>query len=348
MTKAELVALIHERTALPLGTTFVTSALDDLIKLGLVDPGPRRGNVGRKPNFEYRWRDCHRIRFIVILQARGMTSRNALRLQLFWAGCRLPISEVRQALLQEYRSAAATLNGQTRSTAVDNRKTLTPKRRASLLREFGPLDTRLADAGLQTPPDQMIAAMRMARQEPLSTEPVAPTPEFVRLLASGNMKMGDLARELAPQLSGLFLMGSAPDDEGMDSVEGLIRNATDDDFKRGCASARAMLGLLATTNAFGVIPKTPEGDQARNAIVRSIRRHPSILALFLFIGLKKVAADAQEVTKEQAEFMAWILKRPKAFEVLFSDLPEIEKGQLFKEYFDEFKLLGIHAASDPD
>ncbi len=342
MTKDELVALVHERTAKPLGWEFNAGTLDDLIKHGLVRPTPRNGNDGRRPIYRFTWRDVHRITFLAAIQARGVRGRDALRLRLFVAGCKLPLWEVKAALLNEYRDVVASLNNQTRTAYLDNRKPLTPTKLASITRELGRADPILRDAGLETPPEAMIQFIRDARQEPLPTGIGDISPEAFARLASGKASIADLVPMAGNIFPGMFQMDAAPgDDPGqMDSVDGLIRNTDDRAWEDALAQFRNMLTHLAMHGAGNLMPDGGGPAGVRRVVIRTIKRSPQFLALHLVLALRMAVADPGKPSIEQLEFMNWLMKEPgRILKIQATNSPD-ELSVITRNYFDEFKLIG--------
>lgn len=341
MTKAELVARVHARTASPLGLMFTTSALDDLIKDGLVPAGHRDGNDGRKPRYRFSWRHLHRVTFLVALQARGVRRRDAQRLRLFVAGCRLPLWEVRQALISEYRAAAASLNSQTRSAYLDNQRPLTPAKVAAIAREIGPADKILRDAGLEPPVELTIPILRAARQEPLSEDlGTLPTDLFGKL-ATGSATPSDLTAIADRAFAGMFLMGADPGDDpgALDSVEALIAHADERALALVPTLFRAMVRHLANTGMFGLPPDGgPEG--VRSVVVRTIKRSPPFLAFHLVMALRMAVTMPADLSAEHMEFAHWLMKDPNRILAIQSASNSEAQGAIFQRYSAEFKAAG--------
>jgi hypothetical protein len=341
MTKAELVALVHERTAKPLGGVFTAGLLDDLIKDGLASPGRRVGNDGRRPIYDFTWRDLHRVTFLAAIQASGVRSRNALRLRLFVAGCKLPLWEIREALRNEYRDAMASLNGQVRTAYLDSRKPLTPAKFASVTRELGRADPILQSAGLETPPEAMIQIIRDARQEPLAGGLGDVSPDLIARLASGKASMADLVSMAGNMFAGMFQMEAAPgDDPGqIDSVDGLISNADDTALECVPSQFRNMLTLLATHGVWNFIPEGGGPSGVRSVIVRTIKRSPQFLAFNLVLALRMAVANPGKPSIEQLEFMNWLMKEPdRILQIQAANSPD-EKLAIGRNYFDEFNSI---------
>ena len=341
MTKAELVALVHERTAVPLGRTFPASALDDFIKDGLVSPAGRQGNDGRRPRFRFTWRDVHRVTLLVLIQARGVRRRDALRLRLFVAGCRLPLSEVRTALLAEYRAAVATLNAQTRTSYLDNQKPLTPAKLASITREIGSADQILRNAGLEVPPEAVIPIVRAARQKPLPAGLGNLSPDILTRLAEGNTTITDLATMAGDGFAGMLLMGSDPGDDpnALDSVEGLIAHADDRALANVPGQFRNMVRQLATTGLFGFLPADGGPDGVRNVVVRTVKRSPPFLAFNLVFALRFAISMPDQVSAEHMEFVNWLIKDPIRILSIQGVLSPNEQKAIFQIYLDEFNSI---------
>jgi hypothetical protein len=341
MTKAELVALVDERTAKPRGSVFTAAALDDLIKDGLAPSGRRVGNDGRRPVYDFTWRDLHRVTFLAAIQSSGVRSRDALRLRLFVAGCRLPIWEVRQALRREYRDVIASLNGQSRTAYLDNRKPLTPAKFASVTRELGRADQILRDAGLETPPEALIQIVRDARQEPLAGGIGEISPDFIARLASGKASMVDLVSLAGNMFAGMFQMDAAPgDDPGqIDSVDGLISNADDAAWECVPSNYRNMATMLATHGLWNFIPEGGGPSGVRSVIIRTIKRSPQFLAFNLVLALRMATTNPGKPSIEQFEFMNWLMKEPgRILKIQAANSPD-EQTAIFQNYFDEFNSI---------
>jgi hypothetical protein len=342
MTKAELVALVHERTAVPLGRTFRESALDDLIKNGLVSPAARQGNDGRRPRYRFTWRDVHRVQFLVLMQSRGVTRRDALRLRLFVAGCRLPLWEVRQALLSEYRAAAATLNGQTRTSYLDNEKPLTPAKLASVTREIGRADQILRDAGLEMAPEAVIPIVRAARQKPLPVGLGSLSPDILIKLAEGNTSITELATVAGDGFAGMLLMGSDPGDDpnALDSVEGLIVHADDRALAKVPRLFRDRVRQLATNGLFALLPADGGPEGVRNAVVMTAKRSPPFLAFNLAIALRFAVSMPKEMSGETMEFLNWLIKDPIRIISIHAASTADAQKLIYQKYLDEFRAIG--------
>lgn len=335
MTKDELVAMVHERTAAPAGMAFNAASLNDLIKDRLVVRARREGNTGRRPIYRFDWRDVHRVTFIVAMQASGVRGRDALRLRLFVAGCRLPADDVRQALLEEYRRAVASLK--MRSAQFDNRKALTPKRLASVTREIGRADPVLRDAGLEVPAAVTLQLLRAARQDPLaSLDGLSPT-----AILGSETTIQDLAETDGHAFAGMLLANGQDDDDptARDSIEGVIRNADEAALLTSRAYLRALARQMGADGLWGLVRASNDPQGPRSVILRTIKRSPPYLAFCLALALR-VGGPAPEITTpEQFDLLNWLLKDPQRVLEFQAAASPGEKEALAREFFQKFKAM---------
>lgn len=281
MNKNELVALVCERIRNDRGRAFSASVLDDLIKDGLVPLGKRGGNDGLRPVYVYGWRHFHRIAFILGCQQLGMVRRDALLIRLFLAGCKVPLGDVRRALIRELGRATASLNAQLRSTLMDNQKPLTGKRPGIVARQLGSLDERLDAAGLGAPLEVQVDATRAARQRPVPTKDDLAA--IAERLQAGSLDFGSIAIRLAPTFGGLFQIGLGGPDAGrnQDTVEGVINGASDDQF----AAARRVCMLLSASGARAIAEANGSTQQPISPAVSAIRHAIGFQSEFMVIGV---------------------------------------------------------------
>jgi hypothetical protein len=286
MTKSELVALVRERVRNDRGRAFLASVLGDLIKDGLVPPVKRDGNDGLRPMYVYGWRHFHRIAFILGCQQLGMVRRDALVIRIYLAGCKIPPGEVRGALIRELCRTTASLNAQLRSTLMDNQKPLTGKRVGIVARQLGSPDERLEAAGLGTPLEVQVAAVRAARQRPVPSEADLAAIEE-RLSEAGPLDFGALATLLAPTFGGLFQIGLGGPDarRDQDAVEGVINGASDDQL----AAARRAYQTFSSRGVRAFVEANGSTQQpispAISAIRRTIRFQAEFMVIMVWVAL---------------------------------------------------------------
>jgi hypothetical protein len=95
--------------------------------------------------------------------SRGMSGRDALRIQLFLRGYGVKPWDVREALRREYGKHLRTASAKIRSTYLDNNREIGERHKASLRKRMGELDNRLKDADLEMPTDFYIEMAPLAK-----------------------------------------------------------------------------------------------------------------------------------------------------------------------------------------
>jgi hypothetical protein len=163
LTKPELLRRLDERSRRRYGEPFSKAVLNDLIKDGLLPALERSKNEGLRPVFEAGARHYRRALQIKRLMSRGMSGRDALRIQLFLRGYGVKPWDVREALRREYGKHLRTASAKIRSTYLDNNREIGERHKASLRKRMGELDNRLKDAGLEMPTDFYIEMARAGK-----------------------------------------------------------------------------------------------------------------------------------------------------------------------------------------
>jgi hypothetical protein len=188
------------------------------------------GHEGRRTIYTYDWKAYRRGLQIVRLRRRGVTKRDAIKLQLFRCGYSLPAHDVRTALCAEYTSHAATLMAPTRSRYIEGPRPIRGKHRAALVRSMGDLDPDLDAAGYRLPSETYIHALRVAKGGPLDVTPAKPRSRTVVGFLAGRLSWAATADTAVRLLAGMLLLGKAnTKDSGgpIDYVERLIATAND-------------------------------------------------------------------------------------------------------------------------
>jgi hypothetical protein len=167
MDRDQILDRIQKRALLKHGQDFSGSLFDDLIDDGLIPEGKRRGNIEKRPRYEFSRASYRRALQIVRLRSKGITGRNAIRVNLFLSGYSQPAWDVREALRKEFLAFAKSISKRIRSGYANNQRSIEPKHKASLLRQIGIPDARFQAAGLNLEDDQVVEALRSAKQRPI-------------------------------------------------------------------------------------------------------------------------------------------------------------------------------------
>lgn len=346
-TKAQLVAWVDARVHARFDQRFTEAALNDLIKDNLVPAAKRRGNAGRTPLYGFGWREAHRVLFLAALQGHGIRSRDAMRLRLFVAGCPLPIWEVRTALLDEFRRAAAVANAQTRTAYLDNRRPLTPSKLDSISREIGPADAVLRNAGLELSPAAVIKLIRGARQDRLQDATVSISGTALAGVLMGRESIDAIADSFGPMFAGLFLVGGTSDDQvdTPDSVEALIQSATEADLLQARSVLRGMCRSMNASAQVGIGLR--EGlDEAHMAMAHTIKRSPQFLAACLVIALRMVVAPPAVTTELSDRICEWLGDKPEQIAKLTSASSDAERDFEITRLLQQFLTKGDSPSSE--
>jgi hypothetical protein len=284
MNKAQLVNRISERVSERYGLAFTESLFDDLAENGLIPPGQRQGNDGKRPIYDFGRASYRRALQIARLRSRGIIRRDAIRVRLFLAGYSEPVFDVREALCREYVACSKSLLHQIRSGYADNQKRVPLKHKKALMRKIGPHDTRFEAADLGISSDQTIELIRTAKQDTLRPQSNSAR-DKLRDQLLGRPSFQDLPKALLKWFSGL-LMFNPEHDVGMADVgqiEYLIVSADDDSFLLARERYRTLvrsgfanvLQLLETT-------ASPEDKRiASDAAALAVREQPEFAATVL-------------------------------------------------------------------
>ena len=163
LSKTELLRRLDDRSRRRYGDPFNEGGLNDLIKDGLVPALERAKNEGLKPIYEATARHYRRALQIKRLMSRGVSNRDALRIQLFLRGYGIKPWDVREAVRREYARHLRSASSKVRSTYPDKTRDIGPRHKASLRKQMGELDNRLKDAGLEMPTDFYIEMVRAGK-----------------------------------------------------------------------------------------------------------------------------------------------------------------------------------------
>jgi hypothetical protein len=211
------------------GVGFTPARFNEWMKQGLVWEGVRDRNEGKRPVYRYGYQHYRRVLQIVRLYSRGARDRDAILIQLFLKGYGVQPSEVRDALLREFRRARGRINAMIRSTRFDDDRQIPPNHKESMRRSLGEADARFRAVGMVPPPDTMIGAARAAR---------SPDPQS-RARSAKIKQLGNLDEAVLVEILGGWLVN---DTELPNEVEVLIGRATDDQY----SLARQFVGAVSS------------------------------------------------------------------------------------------------------
>jgi hypothetical protein len=211
------------------GVGFTPARFNEWMKQGVVREGVRDRNEGKRPVYRYGCQHYRRVLQIVRLYSRGTRDRDAILIQLFLKGYGVQPSEVRDALLREFRMARGRINAMVRSTRFDDDREIPPSHKKSMTRSLGEADARFRRVDLVPSPDTMIAAARAAR---------SPDPQD-HARRTNIKRRGNLDEAVLVEILGGWLVN---DTEFPNEVEVLIGRATDDQY----AFARQFIGAIRT------------------------------------------------------------------------------------------------------
>jgi hypothetical protein len=167
MNRTQLIERVATVARRRYGQVFNGSLFDDLVDEGLIPKGERLRNDGKRPTYEFNYRSYRRALQIVCLRSKGIVGRNAIRVRLFLRDYSQPVWDMREALRREYVDATKSVSNKIRSGYADNSKSVPPKHKASLVRQAGIVDARFESARLELQDNQLIQALRNARQKPV-------------------------------------------------------------------------------------------------------------------------------------------------------------------------------------
>jgi hypothetical protein len=154
---------LEDRSRKRYGGPFSEGVLNDLIKDGLLPALERSKNEGLRPVYEAGARHYRRGLQIKRLMSRGVSGRDALRIQLFLRGYGIKPWDVREAVRREYARHLRSVFAQIRSTYLDKTREIGPAHKSSLRKHMGTLDERFEAAGLELSPDAYIRLIREAK-----------------------------------------------------------------------------------------------------------------------------------------------------------------------------------------
>lgn len=195
------------------------------IDQALVPEGARLGNEGNKPVFRYGCRHYRRVLQIIRLYSRGTKDRDAILVELFLKEHGVGAHEVREALVKEFLRAIGSLNGLLRSARVDEVGEVPPKHKESLIRSFGPADSRFVQAEIVPGSDDLITVVRAMR----SSDPESAARKVCR------------GKSLISNLGALMLGGMlVQDPKYRNEFAKLIQQATDQELE----TARGIMATL--------------------------------------------------------------------------------------------------------
>jgi hypothetical protein len=206
LSKPELLRRLDERSRRRYGEPFSEAILNDLIKDGLLDALERSKNEGLKPVYEASARHYRRGLQIKRLMSRGISSRDALRIQLFLRGYGIKPWDVREAVRREYARHLRTASSKIRSTYLDKDGEIPPRHKTSLRKQIGPLDSRLGAAGLEMPADFYIEMARAGKASDVGSD----NPMVGQLLVDpGSSRLSDQIEQTLNQPDNKYIQARA-------------------------------------------------------------------------------------------------------------------------------------------
>jgi hypothetical protein len=162
LTKLELVERAA-RWGASRGVEFDLGRLNEWIDNALVEEGDRGENVGKRPVYRYGCHHYRRVLQVLKLYSRGIKSADQILIMLFLNGHGVKPFEVREPIAREYGRARTKLIAMARSPRFEQDGVVPPKHKESLVRNLGDPDKRFVEAGVVLGPDEMTAAVRVAR-----------------------------------------------------------------------------------------------------------------------------------------------------------------------------------------
>ena len=295
MNRAELIERVAKRARERYGQDFRGSLFDDLLDDGLIPGGRRNENVGKHPVYEFDCASYRRALQIVRLRSKGIVGRDAIRVQLFLRKYSHPVLDVRDALRKEYVAAAKSLSNQVRSGYAGNWKSVAPKHKESLAHQMGTLDPRFEAAGMRLSDDQIIQAVRTAKQEPINSATDIQSERLREKLRAG-APPEELLDQILQLFSGSLMVDGDRDSRAteIDDMEKLIIAADDDAFLR----ARRLHSFIVRSQ-FGALSMNMVGagneqtrHKAADAAATAILDQPNFAAHTLAICLRAVLKES--------------------------------------------------------
>lgn len=162
LSKSALIKRLDHRSRERYGGEFNEGFLNDLIKDGLLPSLERSENQGRRPTYfatAFHFRRALQIKRLV---HQGIPRRDAQLIQLFVRGYGVGPWQIREELKREFVRAVAKLRPTLRSAFFQSSREV-PTKTADIIRlQTGPLDERLAAAGLEQPMSFYLGQVRSA------------------------------------------------------------------------------------------------------------------------------------------------------------------------------------------
>jgi hypothetical protein len=181
LSESELLRRLDRRSRSRYSEPFPESLYDDLRKDDLIPALDRSENEGLSPTYFATWRHYRRALQLQRLRSVGIKGRDAHRVQLFVRGYGLKVSEVRDAIRNEFLRGLSELRPPLRSQYFHSQRDPGPAHRAAVERQLGSIDPRLEAAGLKQPVEFYLDKVRLGFGA-ASRSPVA---EMEGLLSSG-------------------------------------------------------------------------------------------------------------------------------------------------------------------
>jgi hypothetical protein len=151
LSKAELLHRLDRRSRSRYGEPFPESLFNDLGKDALIPELDRSANIGLSPTWYATRRHFRRALQLQRLRSVGIKGRDALRVQLFLRGYGVKVSEVREAIRNEFLRGLSELRPPLRSEYFQSERDPGPAHLASAERQLGELDPRFEALGLKQP-----------------------------------------------------------------------------------------------------------------------------------------------------------------------------------------------------
>jgi hypothetical protein len=315
LTKMELLWRLWSAAPEALALVVCETWLNDLLKDGLIPTGVRAGNDGRRPIYLYDAKTYRRARQILRFRHHDVRSRDSLSVLLFFNGYGVGSNLVREALAREWRRWSANVVGQVRSGYLNNHRSIPAKHKAALLRDLGPLDPALAEAGARLPPDLIIEAFRSAVQSPLAMSPLPSVYSDLTRAIAALRSDGGLAQLAMNAFAGVLVFDRDQPGSDPDGIEAVIANATsaDLDLARQVSADFSFADPALFDLMFG--EQYADGDnRLARRIRRTVRNEPAFAALMLVIGLR-MAPVFGGLGKTQLQMIRQLMKEPGFLEL---------------------------------
>jgi hypothetical protein len=244
LTKSELTDRLKRRARDRYGLEIDAPWLDDFIKDKFFPWTSRDKNKGQCPKAQYDRRVYRRALQLVRFRSVGIVDRDALLVQLFLRGYSLAAGKrVKRAVLKEYVKYGKHVLHQLRSTYADNKRSIPTKHKASLLRQIGSEDQRLRAGGFWLSSDEIIEAIRVAKQDIVNPDIANNIARTFVVAFHKQPTFQNLAPLLIKLLAGTLMFGRDPADKSaqMDSIENII---TESDNATYSAARRLFCKLM--------------------------------------------------------------------------------------------------------